>query len=106
MLTVKIVKAPKWLIKGIDLHPYIDTALGRIGDEMVTRHNRSRKLGAQRNPLTAEVKPLLYAIESPLNNPRVTGVAMIRKNTGRFKSMAPRVVKNYIIEPLQKAWAS
>jgi len=114
MITLRIVKAPSWLLKGIDLKPFMERAIESLSSEIITRHNRSQKLGARMNPLTRDAQPLLHTITSPLAdagvpiavNPRRTGAAMLKKSTGRFKGMAPRSVKKYIIEPLKALWAS
>src|SRR5690242_9219704 len=113
-IVVKFARVPSWLHKGIDLHPYMDDAITRIREEIVARHDSSKGLGARVNKLRIETQPLMQTITTPLalpstpihENPRRTGAAFRAKNEGRFRGMAPSVVRKYIVEPLKALWAS
>jgi hypothetical protein len=111
---LKVAKAPSWALKGINVSPYLDTAITRTREEMVSRHDKSRGLGARVNRLSVGTQPLLQTITTPLalptqsirENPRRTGSNFLKKNIGRFKGMAPRVLKKYVLEPVKALWAS
>ena len=102
---IKVVKAPKWMFGGgIDLDPYVDTALGRIGQEIEKR--KGRGLGARNNTLNRQrSSATLHRISTTTIWPRTTGRSWQRHQEGRFRGMAPRVVRKYIIEPLRREWS-
>lgn len=107
MITIRFVRIPSWAKNRTDLlSPLVDTALDRISGEIETRHNRAKGLGVERNVI--EVREVMQArqVLTSLEWPRTTGAAMQRKNIGLFRGMAPRVIKKYIVEPLQKKWAA
>jgi hypothetical protein len=104
LMTIKVAKVPRWMTAGIDLGPKITVALERIGSEIETRQGRG--IGARRNVITREPLVDSQRILSTLHNPRTTGSSLQRHQEGRFRGMAPRVVKKYIVEPVEAEWAA
>ena len=102
MLSLKIVKAPAWLQKGIDVTPLVDTALDRVGEEVERR--RGRGLGSRRNIIRRERQMLRQTIRSTRHWPRRTGYAWRVNLRGRASGMWPRVANKYIFQPLKKLW--
>lgn len=103
-LTVKIVKIPAWMTKGIDLSSYTEDALDSISNEMHKRQGKG--LGAQRNDIVLTRELGARHIESTRRFPRTRGTAWMAHNEGRFRGMAPRAVKKYIVTPLEAAWSA
>lgn len=103
-LTIKLVKVPAWMTKGIDLTPRLTDALESIGGEIEKRQGKG--LGARRNFINRQSGFLEQRVFTSLHHPRTTGVAMQRNQEGRFRGMAPRAVKKYIVAPLEAEWAA
>ena len=101
---VRVVKAPRWMFKGgIDLEPYIDDALERIGSEIERRQGRG--MGARNNVINRQRESALtQRVMTTRRNPRNSGGSWLRKQGSRFRGMSPRVVRKYIVQPLAALW--
>lgn len=116
---VRYARIPKWMTEGIKIEPYVDDALESITTEMERRQGRG--IGARRNTIRTDRRSAMqHSVRTSLRggdpaesigrhprfNPRVSGRSWRDKQTSRFRGMAPRVVKKYIIEPLRARWAA
>jgi hypothetical protein len=66
---------------------------------------KSKGLGAQRNELSADVRPLGATITSTLGYPRTTGSSWGRKEWQIALGMAPRVAKK-MVQRIEERWAA
>lgn len=101
MMTLKLVKVPRWIHEGIDLKPKLDDALETVGERM---ERQGRGLGAQRNVLRRERAFLEQRVFTSLHHPRRTGSALKSKDTSIFKGMSGRVVGK-IVKDVEAEWA-
>lgn len=62
-------------------------------------------LGAKRNELAADVRPLGATITTTLNYPRTTGSSWGKKEWQIANGMAPRVVRK-MIQRIEERWAA
>jgi hypothetical protein len=82
------------LEKKLDAEFLAQPELEDARDTFVGRIQRGGKgLGAQRNELSAVVRPLGATVFTTLNYPRTKGTSWGRKNEAIVKAMAPRVIK-------------
>ena len=84
------------------LQPEIEPALETIGKRM---ERQGKGLGAKRNSLTRETRPLGARVRSSLNPPRTTGQSWQEKNEAVVKSMAPRVLAK-MVKRVEERWAA
>ncbi len=83
------------------LQPEIDDAR----DTIVTRINRQGKgLGAQRNTLMSQTRPLGATVTSTLKFPRTTGRSWGDKNVQIVTAMGPNVVRK-MVSRIKARWA-
>jgi hypothetical protein len=102
---VKLAKVPRWMMRGIDIRPYVDRTLESIGSEIERRQGRG--LGARRNRINRRrSSQLQQRILTSRVNPRNSGRSWTDKQGSRFRGMSPRAVKKYLLTPLKEAWES
>ena len=84
------------------VQPEVEDARNTI----VTRLLRQGKgLGAKRNTLMAETKPLGATITSTLHHPRTVGSSMHRKDEAIVRAMAPNVLRK-MISRIKARWTA
>lgn len=101
------VKGLNELEKKLDIEflvqPEIDDARDTIVDRVERRPGKG--LGAKKNQLSADTRPLGATVTSTLNYPRTTGTAWGRKNEAIIKSMAGRVLSK-AVGRIEQRWTS
>jgi hypothetical protein len=106
-LQFKVVRVPGWMSRGIDIRPFVENALASITREQKARHDRAKGLGVRNNVMNEQRSVALQRrLTSTRNSPRHSGRAWRDKQGSRFRGMAPRVIKKYILEPLRERWAA
>lgn len=120
--TARLARIPTWMARGADLGPLVDQTFDSITLEMKTRHDKRKGKGVRANTmLRTRENPLLHGVRTTLRdrgdegqstpghpdfNPRASGRAWKDQQIKRFRGMAPRAVKKYIIQPLAAKWES
>ena len=90
-------------LKPSDLY---EPAIQEVIEKVSKRMERGGKgLGAKRNTITREVRPLSATVTTTLSNPRQTGKAWENKQRAIAKAMAPRVLRS-AQRKIIKAWSA
>lgn len=103
-ITIRTVKTPAWMHKGIDLTPYTNAALDSISTTLKNRQGKG--LGAKRNEIVLSTSLGARRIDSTVHHPRETGKSWIGNAEWRFNSVAPNAVRKYVVKPLEAEWAA
>jgi hypothetical protein len=93
------------LLERTDWDVLVQPEMRDAQDTILKRVKRQGKgLGARRNELAFDVRPLGATVSTSLIYPRTKGTSWGRKNVAAVRAMTPRVLKK-AIKRMQERWA-